>query len=85
VRHIDGKCTFHQFGPWAISNHYYLEASDECFFLREYTPRGGYQASESNQLVLNLKKDLKYRGTPAWKYKGLAIERCASELKAALS
>jgi hypothetical protein len=67
-----------------LPDHWYLEASDLCFFLREYTKGGGYQASETNQLIINLKKEPKYRGTPSWKYKARAIAKCATELRSAL-
>jgi len=66
-------------------DHWYLEPSDLGFFLREYTKGGGYQASETNQLILNLKKSPSLRGTSQWKYKGIAIRRCANELKSALA
>jgi hypothetical protein len=69
-----------------LPDHICLDDGDQCFFLREYTAGGGWQASETNQLILNLKKDpVRFVGTPAWRYKGLAIDQCAAELRAALS
>ncbi|TDB26392.1 hypothetical protein ATCM_01145 [Stenotrophomonas sp. ATCM1_4] len=34
----------------------YLEAGDSCWHYGEYTSDGGYQASDTNQKILNLKK-----------------------------
>jgi hypothetical protein len=48
-------------------DHSYLTAEDDCFFLGEYTARGGYSFSDTNQLVLNFKKDMSKRGQPEWK------------------
>lgn len=45
--------------------HVRLAADDECYFLREYTAGGGFQAGETNQLILNLKKSPDRRGKPA--------------------
>jgi predicted amidophosphoribosyltransferase len=69
---------------WLLPDHSYLESTDGCYFLREYTAGGGFEASDTNNLVLNLKKDTKYRGQPPWKYKLKAIDQCATELRAAL-
>lgn len=33
-----------------------LSDSDECFYIGEYTSRGGFEASETNQRISNLKK-----------------------------
>ena len=35
-------------------DHYYLDET-ECVFIGEYTARAGYQHSQTNQLILNLK------------------------------
>jgi predicted secreted protein len=67
----------------AVGDHYYLEPDDRCYFLREYTAGGGWQASETNQLIFNLKKDMARRGNQDWRYKGLAIGQCARELQTA--
>lgn len=57
---------------------------DECYFLREYTRGGGYQASSSNQLITNLKKSVERRGHRDYRYKEAAIERAGAELRSAL-
>ncbi|QEL19838.1 hypothetical protein [Limnoglobus roseus] len=61
---------------------YYLEDSDNCFFARDYASGKGFQHSETNQLISNLKKSPKHRGASHWHYKGAAIRRFAAELGA---
>lgn len=58
----------------------YLEDSDSCFYARDYISRGGYGASETNDLVNNFKKSPDRKGRPEWKYKEQAIRRFAKEL-----
>lgn len=65
--------------------HFYLDESDECYFLREYTARKPVQFSETNQLILNLKKTVDRRGRPEWVHKERAIRQIARELSAALN
>lgn len=63
-------------------DHTYLEPADACFFLGEYTARGGYAASRTNDLINNLKKPMSYRDRPAvWQYKEGAINTCAQDLR----
>jgi predicted amidophosphoribosyltransferase len=66
-----------------LVDHYHLTAEDECYFLREYTPRQGFSYSDTNNIVQNLKKGLDRRGKPEWSYKEQAIRRAAQELRAA--
>ena len=61
-------------GPWC------LEDGDNCFHAREYMSHGGYEASETNQLITNLKWGLEYRNTPRWPHKLRAIDRWSEEL-----
>ncbi len=63
----------------------HLRADDDCYYLGEYTVRQGFDFSMTNNLVINLKKEPKYRGTPAWKYKLRAIRTCAEVFLGALS
>ncbi len=67
------------------SDHYHLEQSDKCAFIREYTPRTGYRYSQTNQLVLNLKKPMERRGLSDWKYKRTAILDAARLFRSALT
>jgi hypothetical protein len=59
---------------------YYIEDVDEIYNAREYSARKSYEASETNQLIINFKKPITHRGNPDWKYKIEAIERFAFEL-----
>ena len=61
--------------------HYYLEESDICAFIGEYTARSGYQHSETNQLIFNLKKGMDRRDKTEWPYKAQAIQRVADTLR----
>jgi predicted amidophosphoribosyltransferase len=77
--------TLTRIDPLILGDHYYLTADDECYFLREYTARGGFAASETNQIIHNLKKPPDRRSRPEWFHKERALERAASELRAALN
>ena len=66
-------------------NHCYLEESDKCAFIGEYTSRAGYQHSATNDLILNLKKDMNLRGTPQWPYKAQAISQAALAIRGVFS
>jgi hypothetical protein len=59
----------------------HLTAADHCYFLREYTAGRGYAGSETNHLILNLKKPSDRRGKPEWRYKERAIEQVAREFR----
>jgi len=52
-----------------------LSPDDNCFYYRDYIVRGGYQCSETNQLIFNLKKRIEdIRDNPSTKkYKDQAI------------
>ncbi len=65
-------------------DHTFIEAGDECLYLGEYNARKGYQFSETNNLVFNLKKPLDRRGQPGWPYKRRAIEEAGRQLREAL-
>jgi hypothetical protein len=63
----------------------WLLPDDVCYYAREFTKRGGYQASETNQLIYNLKKSINRRQHPDWYYKQQAIEKFAKELSLMLT
>ena len=63
----------------------WLTADDFCFYAREYVSGGGYDRSETNQLIYNLKKPVSHRGMKDWPYKGKAIRQFATELAALLT
>ncbi len=68
-----------------LGDHYYLTPQDECYFLREYTARHGFDASETNQIIHNIKKTPDRRGRSEWRYKEQGLKRVATELKATLN
>lgn len=59
--------------------HYYLTGDEGCYFLREYTSEMGYDFSETNSIINNLKKPPTLRGTSQWYWKGEAIKQVAAE------
>lgn len=63
-----------------VGQHHYLRPSDFCYYIGEYTRRGGYNHSETNQLIFNLKKPMNRRGRPDWPYKARAIATCGAWL-----
>lgn len=58
----------------------YLEDEDICFYARDYISRGGYQASNANNLINNFKKPADRKGKPEWSWKEKAIKQFASEI-----
>ena len=66
-------------------DHAHIGPDDKCYFLREYTKGQGYNFSDTNQLISNLKKSISRRGKSDWRYKSLAINQCALEMKRALN
>ncbi|MCL1861893.1 MAG: hypothetical protein FWG52_10270 [Proteobacteria bacterium] len=67
------------------SDHYYLDEDDDCFFFGEYFPRGGFNASPTNQLIDNIKKEVCRRGKPEYWYKERDIKKVANMLKSVLN
>jgi hypothetical protein len=64
-----------QIDELVLHQHYHLEPSDLCFYLKEYTAYAGYSHSYANDLLQNFKKPMDRRGTPEWKWKHWAIEQ----------
>jgi len=62
-------------------DHYHLDEDDDCFFLGEYTARRGFAFSDTNNLILNLKKTPDRRGKLEWQHKEHAILVAAQALK----
>lgn len=62
-------------------DHPFLDEDDDCFYIREYTPRQGPQYSSTNQLIWNLKKPRSQEAEPHYRYKSLAIEQAGDELR----
>jgi hypothetical protein len=68
----------------SLGDHYFLEPDDSCYFVGEYTARKGYTFSQTNNLILNMKKSIATRGTPQWPYKERAIATAAAALRVAI-
>jgi hypothetical protein len=66
-----------------LGDHYHLTDDDECYFLREYTARTGFEGSETNQIIHNIKKTPDRRSLPEWFYKEQDPEPPPSRLGAA--
>ena len=62
------------------NQHYHLTDDDRCFFFGEYTARGGYAFSDTNNLIHNFKKGVNKRGRAEWAYKEAAIKRISGLL-----
>lgn len=58
-------------------DHSYLNDSDACLFLGDYSARKGHAYSATNQLILNFKKPMSRRNKSEWRYKGNAIRQVA--------
>ncbi|THD11271.1 hypothetical protein [Metallibacterium scheffleri] len=69
----------------ALPDHHYLDAGDTCYYAGEYTAGENHAYSDTNQLILNLKKSVDRRGRPEWRYKEQAITQAAAMFRAALN
>jgi hypothetical protein len=59
-------------------DHWHLDIpGDEVYFHGDYTARGGFACSPTNQLIANFKKKMDRRGKPEWRYKLGAIAQAA--------
>lgn len=59
------------------SDHNHLLPEDECLFFGDYTARKGWAHSATNQLILNFKIPVNWRGTNRWPHKQRAIRTVA--------
>ena len=66
-------------------DHWHLAEGDACYFLGEYTARQGYAYSDTNQLIINLKKPMDRRDRPEWRYKQEAIRQAAEAFRKGLN
>ena len=62
-------------------DHSYLTEEDDCFYIGEYTARKGFAYSDTNSLILNLKKPMDRKGKTEWVHKGRAIITAAQALR----
>lgn len=66
-----------------ISEHnrpYYIKKDDFCIYAREYI-REGYQAGQTNSLILNFKKHPSKKGTEEWQYRTKAIKAFKQDIE----
>ncbi|MBD66269.1 MAG: hypothetical protein CME62_13745 [Halobacteriovoraceae bacterium] len=63
-----------------IPNYPYLNSNDKLIFAREYQPRQSYTIGETNNLIFNFKKEVKYKQKGAWYYRNQSVSRFAKEL-----
>ena len=68
----------------ALPDHPYLSQNDICYFIGEYTARKGYAYSNTNDLILNFKKEIDREGKPEWRHKGVAIQQIATTFREAI-
>ena len=62
-------------------DHSFIDPTDACHYMGEYTARGGFGASATNNLIVNLKKPMDRRGRAEWRYKEEAIRTVADDLR----
>lgn len=65
-------------------DHSFLEPTDRCYYMGEYTARAGFSASPTNDLIQNLKKPMDRKGRTEWKWKAWAIGTIAKDLRSIL-
>lgn len=66
----------------SLSEYYYLEDRDKCYFLGEYISGGvGWKGGKTNSLISNLKKERDKISKPEWIYKLKAIDEIAEAFK----
>ncbi len=68
-----------------LPDHCYLDSTDECYFIGEYTKGQGYAHSSTNQLIYNLKKSVDRRGLPEYWHKEQAMRTAAATLGKSLN
>jgi hypothetical protein len=68
-----------------IGDHPRLLATDEVYYLYEYTSGQDYSYGTTNNLISNLKKKPSRRLLPDYKYKARAIQSCAQDLASAIN
>lgn len=59
------------------NDHRRLTENDKCYFLGERTAGEGYDFSETNQLIANIKINPRFRGQNRWHYKDRDMTKCA--------
>lgn len=83
--HLDNNIRLSTIDQRSLPDHYFLNESDRCFYLMEYTAGKGYDFSKCNSLIKNLKKSPSYSKRPDYHYKEDAINECALMLRKCLA
>ena len=58
-----------------LGDHSFLNSTDECFYLMEYTSHAGFNHSEANSIIINFKKSPTLKGTDQYFYKERDIKK----------
>ncbi len=64
-----------------LDHHPHLQQSDEVYYIEEYTNGMRADFSPMNRLILNYKKEMKWKGDASWGYKDVAIKQVADMLR----
>lgn len=83
-RHL-ANVRFSQIDASNRADHTRLTEQDTCYYLFEYTSGERYDFSATNNLISNLKKKPSTRLAPGYRYKGIAIDQCAADLRDSLN
>lgn len=68
-----------------ISDCYYLDSNDVCYYWGTYTAGKGHKFSRTNQLISNLKKPMDRKKYPLeWRHKVKAMKVCAELVRSSL-
>ena len=84
-RHTSFPTQFTQIDDSIRSEHFRLCKEHQCYFLGEYTSREGFGYSATNELIMNLKKEMDRKEMDEWQYKGRVIENLARAFSIAFS
>ncbi|MBN8538468.1 MAG: hypothetical protein J0M15_15555 [Deltaproteobacteria bacterium] len=57
----------------------HIMTNDVCIYAREYKAGQGYAAGETNQLILNFKMFVTFKGTNRWRYRDRDVRKFAEE------
>jgi hypothetical protein len=76
-----------QIDETTLPQHFLLEEGDLCFYIWEYTRRGGFAASPTNSLIQNLKKKPSkiLKNPPEGRHKESAIAYAAKSLRSLIN
>ncbi|MDB5576598.1 MAG: hypothetical protein JWR80_1774 [Bradyrhizobium sp.] len=84
---LDGSWSpqIRKIGDLERRDHSYLAPEHDCHFFGEYTARGGYSHSSTNQIIANIKKKPSLRATAQWQYKVRDMQQVAAAIRGAIN